>query len=179
MDCMRTQIDECVLLDGRFETVSPLNHGSFGMVFMARDVKTDALVAIKCLTKPSAACPTSLSVDEHSEELVIHSKIGHHSNIVNLIHAFETEHHNYLVLEFCPNGDLYEAIRLNRGPLETEHVRDFMLQLVDAVQFLHYKGIYHRDIKPENIFLTQDGSMKLGDFGLATSDAWSLSLIHI
>lgn len=70
-------------------------------------------------------------------------------------------------------GDLYEAIRLNRGPLETEHVRDFMLQLVSAVEFMHAKGLYHRDIKPENIFLTSDGSMKLGDFGLATLNAWS------
>ncbi len=48
-----------------------------------------------------------------------------------------------------------------------------MMQLVHAVEFIHSKGIYHRDIKPENIFLTQSGSMKLGDFGLATSDDWS------
>jgi hypothetical protein len=48
-----------------------------------------------------------------------------------------------------------------------------MLELVDAVAFIHSKGIYHRDIKPENIFLTQSGSMKLGDFGLATTEKWS------
>lgn len=175
MDCMRAQIDERVLLDGRYQTISPLNHGSFGMVFLARDVYTNETVAIKCLTKSSASntCPVSVDVDDNSEELFIHAKIGHHPNIVNLIHNFETEHHTYLVLEFCPNGDLYEAIRLNRGPLETEHVRDFMLQLVDAVQFMHSKGIYHRDIKPENIFLSSSGDLKLGDFGLATMEKWS------
>ena len=70
-------------------------------------------------------------------------------------------------------GDLYEAIRLGRGPLETENVREFMLQLVSALEHMHAKGLYHRDIKPENIFLAQDGSMKLGDLGLATSDVWS------
>ncbi|KAI1777709.1 kinase-like protein [Hypoxylon cercidicola] len=59
------------------------------------------------------------------------------------------------------------------GPLETEHVRRFMLELVDAVSYMHSKGIFHRDIKPENIFLTESGSMKLGDFGLATTDRWS------
>lgn len=172
---MRSQIDEHVLLDGRFQTISPLNHGSFGMVFMAKDMKTGSLVAIKCLTKMSAAstCPASINIDERSEEMVIHSMIGEHPNIVNLVHAFDTDNHTYLVLEFCPNGDLYEAIRLDRGPLETEHVRDFMLQLVDAVQFMHNKGIYHRDIKPENIFLSSSGSLKLGDFGLATMDPWS------
>lgn len=145
------------------------------MVFMAKDVETGELVAVKCLTKASVGntCPTPLAIDERSEELQLHSRIGPHPNIVNLIHSFETEHHTYLVLEFCSNGDLYEAIRLDRGPLETEHVRDFMLQLVNAVEFMHEKGIYHRDIKPENIFLTSSGDMKLGDFGLATHDAWS------
>jgi len=172
---MHNQLQEGVVLNGRYETISPLNHGSFGMVFQARDLVTGDNVAIKVITKTSAAvtCPSAFAVDERSEELGVHLHIGSQSNIVNLIQSFESQHHIYLVLEFCPNGDLYEAIRLGKGPLETEHVRDFMLQLVGAVEFLHSRGIYHRDIKPENIFLTQSGSMKLGDFGLATRDVWS------
>lgn len=172
---MRNQFKDGVLLDGRFETLSALNHGSFGLVFMARDHLTGENVAVKCLTKTSDnnACPSAFSIDERSEELSIHRRLSSHPNIVNLIHTFDSEHHFYLVLELCPNGDLYEAIRLGRGPLETEHVRDFMLQLISAVDFMHSNGIYHRDIKPENIFLTQDGSIKLGDFGLATTDEWS------
>ncbi|KAI5262629.1 kinase-like protein [Aureobasidium subglaciale] len=175
MDCIRKQFDQDLLLDGRYQTLSPLNHGSFGMVFLAKNVKTNATVAIKCIAKASGSdtCPAAISVDERSEELDIHSHLGSHPNIVSLLDTFETEHHTYLVIEFCPNGDLYEAIRLNRGPLETEHVRDFMMQLISAVEFMHAKGVYHRDIKPENIFLTQSGSMKLGDFGLATRDQWS------
>jgi serine/threonine protein kinase len=145
------------------------------MVFQARDLVTDEHVAIKVITKTTAptSCPTAFAVDERSEELGIHLRITSHPNIVNCLQSFETTNHVYLVLEFCSNGDLYEAIRLGKGPLETEHVRDFMLQLVGAVEFMHSKGIYHRDIKPENIFLAQSGSMKLGDFGLATTDAWS------
>ncbi|KAI9836736.1 MAG: hypothetical protein M1837_003249 [Sclerophora amabilis] len=175
MECMRDTFVEGVLLDGRFKTLSPLNHGSFGLVFMAKDMETGELVAIKCLTKLSAAnaCPVSLIVDDRSEELACHTRLGSHRNIVNLIHHFESETHTYLVLEFCSMGDLYEAIRLGRGPLKTDHVQEFMLQLVDAVEFMHAKGIYHRDIKPENIFLTQSGDMKLGDFGLATTEPWT------
>ncbi|KAK7539852.1 kinase-like domain-containing protein [Phyllosticta citribraziliensis] len=175
MECMRTQFQEGTILDGRFETISALNHGSFGMVFMARDLHTDDMVAVKCLTKTSGATinASTYPVDEYSEELAIHRSLNAHPNIVNLIHTFESPNHIYLVLELCPNGDLYEAIRLGRGPLETEHVRDFMHQLISAIEFMHDKGIYHRDIKPENIFLTQDGSMKLGDFGLATTDKLS------
>lgn len=172
---MRNQLYEGVVLNGRYETISPLNHGSFGMVFQAKDLVTGEHVAIKVITKSTAAinCPSAFAVDERSEELGVHLRIGNHDNVVNLLQSFETQNHIYLVLEFCSNGDLYEAIRMGKGPLETEHVRDFMMQLVDAVDFIHAKGIYHRDIKPENIFLTQSGSMKLGDFGLATSDAWS------
>ncbi|SMR47600.1 unnamed protein product [Zymoseptoria tritici ST99CH_3D1] len=147
------------------------------MVLAARDTTTGDDVAIKCITKPTAAgsvnCPIAIATDEHSEELAIHSRLAQHPNIVNLIHNFETENHQYMVLELCNNGDLYEAIRLGKGPLETGHVRDFMLELVRAVEYLHANGVYHRDIKPENIFLTSDASMKLGDFGLATTDTWS------
>ena len=162
------------ILDGRYEAVSLLNHGSFGMVFLAKDITTAEHVAIKCLSKVAATkdCP-SVDVDENSVEIACHDRLGNHPNIVNLIRSFETKAHIYLVLEYCPMGDLYEAIRLDRGPRETKNVQEFMLQLVAAVEFMHSKGFYHRDIKPENIFLMQDGSMKLGDLGLATSDPWS------
>ncbi|KAJ5182726.1 hypothetical protein N7492_000342 [Penicillium capsulatum] len=172
MECIKDNFVEGRLLDGRFRTVAPLNHGSFGMVFLATDTMTGHDVAIKCLAKTSSMDP-STAVDDRFEELECHRRLGYHPNLVNLIHSFDTETHTYLVLEYCVNGDLYEAIRLNRGPLETEHVRDFMLQLVSAVEFMHSNGLYHRDIKPENIFLMQDGSMKLGDFGLVCRDAWS------
>ncbi|TPX10802.1 uncharacterized protein E0L32_008191 [Thyridium curvatum] len=175
MECLRQEFNDGVVLNGRYQTIAPLNHGSFGMVFMARDLRTTETVAIKCLTKKSAADDVGLdfAIDDKSEELVLHSRLGRHPNIVNLIDSFETDAHVYLVIEFCPRGDLYEAIRHGHGPLETEHVRRFMLELVDAVAYIHSKGIYHRDIKPENIFLTQSGSMKLGDFGLATTEKWT------
>lgn len=173
MACMKDGFVENQLLDGRFLSVSSLNHGSFGMVFLAKDIITGELVAIKCLSKAPSPQNTALSADDHSVELACHDRLGSHPNIVNLLHSFETVAHIYLVLEFCPMGDLYEAIRLGQGPLETENVREFMLQLVSAVEHMHSRGLYHRDIKPENIFLAQDGSLKLGDFGLATSDAWS------
>jgi len=175
MACLRDNFHHGVLLDGRYETVSPLNSGSFGMVFKARDTWTDQTVAIKCLTKRAADTPCpNLAIDDKSEEEQLHGLLGSHSNIVNLIRSFETEAHTYLVLEFCERGDLYEAIRKGHGPLETEHVRQFMLQLVDAVSYIHNKGVYHRDIKPENIFLTHSGDLKLGDFGLATTENWTL-----
>ena len=170
---MTTKFVEELLLDGRYLSVSPLNHGSFGMVFLAKDTVNGELVAIKCLSKSASKDGPAIEVDEHLVELASHERLARHPHIVNLLRSFETEVHIYLVLEYCPMGDLYEAIRHGRGPLETENVREFMLQLVNAVDFMHSNELYHRDIKPENIFLCQDGSMKLGDLGLATTDAWS------
>ena len=166
------------ILNNRYEPVSALNHGSFGTVSLAKDCTTGNLVALKCLTKPSAGLGfnSGIQVDDRSEELKIHSRIRSHPNIVNLLDSFETETHSYLVLEYCSQGDLYEAIREEKGPKQTEHVRSFMRQLIDAIEALHQKNIFHRDIKPENIFLTEDGAMKLGDFGLATTDVWSYDI---
>lgn len=174
MVCMKDEFTSGLVLDGRFEAVSPLNHGSFGMVFLAKDLSNGELVAIKCLTKaPNASgCPVAPK-DDITVERTCHERLGHHPNLVNLIHSFETGSHLYLVLEFCSMGDLYEAIRQGHGPLETKNVREFMLQLINAVGFMHARGLYHRDIKPENIFLSQNGNVKLGDFGLATNDPWS------
>ncbi|KAK5459744.1 cAMP-dependent protein kinase catalytic subunit [Exophiala xenobiotica] len=175
MECMKDGFRKDQILDGRFRTIAPLNHGSFGMVFLAEDTHTGEEVAIKCLTKSTVAhqSTSAFTSDEGAEELACHAILKHHPHLVNLIHHFNTEAHTYLVLEYCAQGDLYEAIRLDRGPLQTEHVRRFMLQLIGAVQHMHANGLYHRDIKPENIFLTEDGSMKLGDFGLATRSLWS------
>ncbi|KAH6654369.1 kinase-like domain-containing protein [Truncatella angustata] len=177
MECLRNSFQNGVVIGGRYQTISPLNHGSFGMVFMAEDLQTNQIVAIKCMTKKTAATEgVEFTVDDQSEELFCHRRLGEHPGIVNSLDNFETDAHVYIVLEFCSQGDLYEAIRTGYGPLETEHVRSFMIELVDAVSYMHSKGIYHRDIKPENIFLTETGSMKLGDFGLATTDKWSYEM---
>lgn len=171
---MRNNFIQGALLDGRYKTVCPLNHGSFGLVFKAQDVHTGEIVALKCLTKSSAnSINLPVAVDDRSEELIVHRDIGSHPNIVNLLHHFETEHHVYLVLEYCPHGDLYESIRAGASPKETERVRDALLQLIDAVEYMHSRGVYHRDIKPENIFLSEDRALKLGDFGLATRETVS------
>ena len=163
----------------RYQLGARLNSGSYGEVFLATDLYSGRRVAVKRLTKPgslSAAAATGsngLSVDDRSEEVLCHENLGSHPSIVSLLLHFETDAHVYLVLEFCANGDLFEAIQEGKGPRQTEHVRDFMLQLVEAVEYMHSKHYYHRDVKPENIFLDEQGNVKLGDFGLVTGDACS------
>lgn len=154
------------VLGGRYEIVCPLNQGSFGTVSLARDIRTDALVAVKCIPKATNAA------NEAYQELQYQAALATHPNIVNLLDSFEDAAASYIVMEYCADGDMYEAINSGRGPSDHLGIKSFMLQLISAVQHMHSKGIYHRDIKPENIFLAEDGSCKLGDFGLATHLAW-------
>ncbi|ANB11894.1 putative serine/threonine protein kinase KSP1 [Sugiyamaella lignohabitans] len=153
------------LLNGRYQIIADINKGSYGVVSLAKDIGGDgSLVAIKCITK-SSNCAV---YEEALYEVEMHKRLGNHPNIVQLIDFFDENSKAYLVLEYCAPGDLYEAIKAGRGPREQNCVLDFMLQLIDSVEYCHSKGVYHRDIKPENILIGNDGSVKLADWGLAT-----------
>lgn len=150
----------------RYKIVTTINHGSFGIVSLAKDTwKKNALVALKCIHKQA----DSSAIDEAKEEISIHARLGSHKYIAALIDHFETEDDTYLIMEYYPEGDLYEAIRAEKGPRDTGNVLEFMLQLIEAVEYAHSKGVYHRDIKPENILIASDGSVRLADWGLAST----------
>lgn len=74
-----------------------------------------------------------------------------------------------LVLEYCSRGDLYEAIQNNKGPSTSQDIKDVFLQILNALNFCHSHQVYHRDLKPENILVADDWSIKLCDWGLATT----------
>lgn len=150
------------IIKDRYMVVTILNHGSFGVVSLAKDTwNKNALVALKCIHKAKDAV-----VDEAQEEINAHDILGKHKYIAPLLDHFETEDSTFLVMEYYPDGDLYEAIRAGCGPA---NVLEFVLQLVEAVQYAHSKGVYHRDIKPENILIASDGSVRLADWGLSTA----------
>ncbi|KAG5364623.1 Serine/threonine-protein kinase KSP1 [Yarrowia sp. E02] len=170
-----TEYDAGKLLNNRYRKVADLNKGSYGQVSLATDTQTDELVAIKCLVSspdPTAARPNAsrayCSRAEIDQEIAIHSALNGHKNVAQLLDHFTIGNVNYLVVEYCAQGDLYEAISGGQGPKENGCTREFMLQLVDALIFCHSRGVYHRDIKPENILISTAGTVKLADWGLAT-----------
>lgn len=88
--------------------------------------------------------------------------------VVLLLGAFEDKSMIYLVFEACMRGDLYQLLMRNRGTLHEEFVvTKVVFPLLCVLQQLHKLHVVHRDIKPENIFVTEDGEVALGDFGLA------------
>lgn len=104
-------------------------------------------------------------LEESAKEIAFHKLLGHHSNIPDLIDSFGS----CLVLEYCSRGDLYEAMQNDIGPTTSQDIKDVFSQILNALTFCHSKSVYHRDLKPENILIADDWTIKICDWGLATT----------
>ncbi|KAL4928383.1 serine/threonine-protein kinase [Aspergillus undulatus] len=158
-----------LLLANRLELTSILGVGAYGVVYTAVDIHTDVLYAVKALNK-AGLDPRQLKFQQR--EIKLHHKASQHPNVVSLESIMDSVDCTYVVIEFCPEGDLFSSITdkshfVGNDPL----VKRVFLQILDAVNYCHSLGIYHRDLKPENILVTDQGlTVKLADFGLATTD---------
>src|ERR1700676_720657 len=146
---------------GPYEILSAIGGGGMGEVYKARDTRLNRIVAIKVLPKNLAdrselrerferEAKTIASLN-HPHICVLHD-IGHQDGI------------DFLVMEYLEGETL--AKRLLKGPLPLQQVLQFAIEIADALDKAHRKGITHRDLKPGNIMLTKSGT-KLLDFGLA------------
>ncbi|KAI1797653.1 kinase-like protein [Ganoderma leucocontextum] len=160
------------VLDNRYELLSMLGSGSYGVVYKAVDLKPnspsdDQIRAIKIVRKANRK---PFELEAVRREVELQSLVTGHSNIVGIHDAFEDDNYFYLVLDLCHGGDLFHQICWRRAYANhDEHLRRAFLKLVDAVDTCHQANIFHRDLKPENILTNVDGSeLFLADFGLAT-----------
>lgn len=157
------------LLANRLELTSILGVGAYGVVYSAVDIHTNVLYAVKALNKVGL---DARQLKFQQREIKLHHLASQHPNVVSLVRIMDSVDCTYVVIEFCPEGDLFSSITekgnfVGNDPL----VKRVFLQILDAVQFCHSLGIYHRDLKPENILVTDQGlTVKLADFGLATTD---------
>jgi serine/threonine protein kinase len=104
-------------------------------------------------------------------------ELSDHDNIVKLLDIYTYKETLVLVFEYIEGGDLLQFIKKHgnaQRQLPRELVVTFMLQLFSAVARVHSKGFLHRDIKPSNILVTNDGVLKLADFGLCRSASYPL-----
>lgn len=186
------------LLRSRYEKVTDISKGSYGLVSLAKDKKlNDKLVAVKFIypldyntenksnEKGSGRASSSPAryrsvvnaetqrknsilkalYEEAAKEISIHKILGVHPNVTSLYDHFDS----CLVLEYCSRGDLYEAIQSGDGPTTSQDIKDAFLQVLNALEYCHSKNVFHRDLKPENILIGEDWSIKLCDWGLATT----------
>ncbi|KAI5287747.1 Chk1 protein kinase [Ascosphaera aggregata] len=100
-------------------------------------------------------------------EVTLHKHIGMHDNIIAFYQTGENSIWRWIAMELAEGGDLFDKIEADEGVGE-DIAHAYFVQLINAVDYMHSKGVGHRDIKPENILLSADGNLKIADFGLAT-----------
>jgi eukaryotic-like serine/threonine-protein kinase len=147
---------------GPYEIVSLLGAGGMGEVYRARDSRLKREVAIKVL-------PQALSLDadrlRRFEQEALATAALNHPNILAVFDIGTSDGSPYVVSELLEGETLRE--RLRSGPITVRKALDYALQIAHGLAAAHEKGIIHRDLKPDNLFVTNDGRVKILDFGLA------------
>ncbi|KAK4033527.1 kinase-like domain-containing protein [Parachaetomium inaequale] len=147
--------------------------GAYGVVYSAVDTRSSIRYAVKCLEKfnPDGSPLDQRQVAGQTREIRLHYLASSHANVVSILKTVDDVDCIYLVMKYCPEGDLFYNIT-EKGLYvgDDELCKRVFLQILDAVDHCHGLGIYHRDLRPENILVTNGGeTVKLADFGVATS----------
>jgi serine/threonine protein kinase len=148
---------------GPYQIQSQLGAGGMGEVYRASDTRLDRIVAIKIL--PSHLSENPEAKERFDREARAISSLNH----PNICTLHDVGHHDgvdYLVMEYLEGETL--ASRLEKGPLASDQVFQYGIEICEGLELAHRTGIVHRDLKPGNVMLTQSG-VKLMDFGLAKS----------
>jgi serine/threonine protein kinase len=155
-----------------YEILERLGYGSMGEVFKARHRRLDRLVALKIFRWEERGGDL---LERFRTEAQATAHLNH-PNIVQIYETGETDRRPFLALEYCAGGNL--AQKIGGRPWPPREAAGLLLQLAEAVQFAHQRGILHRDLKPGNILLDEDGTPKVTDFGLAKRVDADAALTH-
>jgi len=147
---------------GRYEIRSKLGAGGMGEVYLARDVEIGRDVALKVL--PSTFSSDKDRLQRFQQEACAAGALNH-PNILSIYDVGKHDGSPYVVSELLQGETL--RTRISGTPLSPRRAIDYALQITHGLAAAHAKGIIHRDLKPDNIFITNDGRVKILDFGLA------------
>lgn len=143
-----------------YDVHETIGTGGFAKVKLATHLLTREKVAIKIMDKDS------LGDDLPRVKTEIDAmKNFSHQHVCRLYHVIETPKKIFMILEYCPGGELFDYI-IAKDRLTEEEARVFFRQIVSAVAYIHSQGYAHRDLKPENLLIDEDHNLKLIDFGL-------------
>lgn len=153
-------------LSGRFgstELIELIGFGGMAAVYKAKDVETGKLYAVKVLDKSNAA---KTQIDRFVREARIGSMLTD-PNCVSVHGSGEENGCHYMVMDLVDGGDLKDFLQEKGGRLSWKKAAKMTASIAEALAHSHSKSIIHRDLKPANVFLTKNGKVCLGDFGLA------------
>ncbi len=149
---------------GKYDIRQPLGKGAMGMVYLAHDTVLERDVALKVMVSNIADDP------ELNERFKREAKAVAKMTHPNVVNVFDLGNHSdgspFIAMELLKGMDLQKAIR-TPPPMAVERKLNVMIQVLSGLAHAHQAGIVHRDIKPANIFLNQDGTAKIMDFGVA------------
>ena len=146
-----------------FLCLAQLGKGSFGEVYLVQKIDTQEKYAMKVLRKERIIGQNLLKYALAERNIL---SITDHPFIVKLNYAFQNTTKLFLILEYCPNGDLGKHLLLEKRFSE-ERAKFYLCEVLLALEDLHKRDIIFRDLKPDNVVLDKDGHCKLTDFGLS------------
>ncbi len=156
------------LIAGRYEVIRCLGAGSMGLVYACKHKDLSGhKVAIKVLFGEVAQ--DKVAAARFRNEIFASYGVSH----PNVVRAYEYIHDGDIVaytMEYVGGGDLAERLSKGKGPLPINDCIKYLAQMCSGVQAIHDAGIVHRDLKPENILITEEGDVKIADFGIARTD---------
>jgi serine/threonine protein kinase/tetratricopeptide (TPR) repeat protein len=145
-----------------YEVLGELGHGGMGVVYKARQVNADRLVALKMILHAEHAGPDELARFRTEAEAIARLQ---HPHVVQVFEVGEHQGLPFFSLEFCPGGSLDK--KLASTPLPPQEAADLVEKVARGVQAAHEAKVLHRDLKPANVLLAAHGTPKVTDFGLA------------
>ena len=154
------------LIDNRYNVLSLLGLGGMAVVFECNDVYTNKVVAVKIMKEELLPVPGMLEAFKKEVKATVQMS---HPNIMEIYSEGVFQTRPSLVLEYLKGQTLLDKIEYYTK-FSVKEACEIMIQLLDAISYTHNHKIIHRDIKPQNIFYLSNGTVKLGDFGIAKNE---------